>query len=77
MKESESIKNGGASKKRLKTRKSVGNPYRIRKTYKKNCYQLKNKHNKHSFTKCSSLENVIKQDKLLRALLYNPSFIRK
>jgi hypothetical protein len=50
-------------------------PYTIRKTYRKDCYQVSNRKTKRIFAKCSTLNNAIRQDRLLRALLYNPSFI--
>ena len=62
---------------KIKPMKYRKTPYTFRKTYKTKCYKLINKYSKKVFSKCSSRENVIKQDKLLRALLYNPSFVRK
>ena len=59
----------------LKTMKYRKVPYNIRKTYKKNCFRVINKKNRKVFSKCTSRENAIKQDKLLRALLYNKKFI--
>lgn len=49
-------------------------PYTIRKKYRMNCYTVKNKHKNKIFSKCTSKVNAIKQDKLLRAILYNPNF---
>jgi hypothetical protein len=60
--------------KKMKYRKV---PYQIRKTYKKNCYRVINKKTKKVFSKCTSRENAIKQDKLLRALLYNKNFVTR
>jgi hypothetical protein len=60
--------------KKMKHRKS---PYTIRKTYKRNCFKVMNKKTRKVFSKCTSRENAIKQDKLLRALLYNPHFISR
>lgn len=64
----------------MKTMKNRVVPYRIRKTYKKDCYTVlrKTKTNKKKiFSKCTTKINAIKQDKLLRALLYNPKFVVK
>lgn len=55
----------------MKTRKV---PYTIRKANKRNCFKVMNKKTKKVFSHCTSRENAIKQDKLLRALLYNPRF---
>ena len=60
---------------KLKPMKYRKVPYTLRKTYKKNCFKVMNKKSRKVFSKCTSRENAIKQDKLLRALLYNPHFI--
>lgn len=57
------------------TRRKV--PYTIRKTYGKNCYRVMNRKTRKVFSKCTTLENALKQDRLLRALLYNPTFQRR
>jgi hypothetical protein len=67
--------------KTIKTMKKMKNrvvPYRIRKTYKNDCYTVsrKTRANKNKvFSKCTTKINAVKQDKLLRALLYNPKFV--
>jgi DNA polymerase III delta subunit len=61
-------------KKKTMSKRKV--PYTIRKAYKKNCFRVMNKKTKKIFSKCTSLENAIRQDKLLRALLYNKNFNR-
>ena len=65
------------TKYQLKPMKNRKVPYNIRKTYKKNCFRVINKKTKKVFSKCTTRENAIKQDKLLRALLYNPNFKTK
>ena len=59
---------------RLKPMKNRKVPYTIRKTTRKNCFKVMNKKTCKVFSKCSTRENAIRQDKLLRALLYNPNF---
>jgi hypothetical protein len=51
-------------------------PYTIRKTYKRDCFRVMNKKTGRVFSRCTSKRNAIKQDKLLRALMYNKTFRR-
>ncbi len=51
-------------------------PYTIRKAHKKDCFRVMNKKTRRVFAKCTTHNNAIKQDKLLRALMYNKTFRR-
>ena len=50
-------------------------PYRIRYNSKKKCYSVLNKKTKRVFSKCTSLKKTKKQSRLLRAIMFNPSFV--
>lgn len=50
-------------------------PYRIRYNTKKKCYSVLNKKTKRVFSKCTSLRKAKKQSRLLRAIMYNPTFV--
>jgi len=52
-------------------------PYTIRHLRKKKCYSVINRKTKKVFSKCTSLDNAKKQERLLRALKYNPGFKNK
>ena len=52
-------------------------PYTIRHLRKKKCYSVINRKTKKIFSKCTSLNNAKKQERLLRALKYNPEFKKK
>jgi hypothetical protein len=54
------------------TRRKV--PYTIRKTTKKECFKVMNRRSRKVFSRCSTFENAVRQDRLLRAILYNPNF---
>ena len=49
-------------------------PYTIKHLRKKKCYSVINRKTKKVFSKCTSKINAVKQERLLRALKYNPGF---
>lgn len=50
------------------------NPYKIRKVPKKNCYMVYKPITPKVFAKCTTKTKAIKQERLLRAIIYNKSF---
>ena len=52
-------------------------PYTIKHLRKKKCYSVRNRKTKKVFSKCTSLEKAKKQERLLRAIKYNPAFKQK
>ena len=51
-------------------------PYNVIKVKGKyNCYRVTNNETKKIFSKCSTRKNAIRQSKLLRAILFNKTFI--
>ena len=52
-------------------------PYTIRKVNKKNCYRVKNTHNKRVMAKCTTLTKAKRQKRLLNGIHYNKSFAKK
>ena len=50
-------------------------PYQIRYNTKKKCYSVLNKTTKRVFSKCTSLKKANKQSRLLRAIMFNKSFV--
>ena len=51
-------------------------PYNVIKVKRKyNCYRVTNNRTNKIFSKCSTRKNAIRQSKLLRALLFNKSFV--
>lgn len=55
-------------------RKNNKMPYSICKKRGRNCYSVVNRKNGRVLSRCTSREKAIKQDRLLRALLYNKTF---
>ena len=52
-------------------------PYTVRYLRKKKCYSVINKNTRKVFSKCTTRQNAQKQSRLLRAIKYNPGFVKK
>lgn len=52
-------------------------PYTIRYLRKKRCYSVINSKTKKVFSKCTTRQNAQNQSRLLRAIKYNPDFVKK
>lgn len=52
-------------------------PYTVRYLRKKKCYSVINKNTKKVFSKCTTRQNAQKQSRLLRAIQFNPGFVKK
>lgn len=52
-------------------------PYTVRYLRNKKCYSVINKNTRKVFSKCTTRQNAQKQSRLLRAIKYNPGFVKK